>query len=207
MKYIFLSLAVTTFFACSSPAVKQEEQSHVIDSAIAPPAVETERTRIAETGTDCKRKEPMPIVKKGSFPDERFELQPGRQVGIETFKNQNGEKVTIKNWGCEYIALTFHFETARFEGELSNTGFWYKRTATLLNELSGKLDAPIDIAKGAERIVTEIENDVPNGYQNLKLNKELDFEDSPRSFVSIDKVEKIDSQKFAIEVTFAKGPL
>lgn len=209
MKYTFLFLILASF-ACNSPnEVKHErtETSETVDSASAVSIVPSDQTVIEESGTDCKRQEPAPVLKKGSFPKATFELQPDKRTAIETFQNEHAETVVIKNWGCSYVALTFRFETARFESELSNIGFWYKRTVSLLNEINAKLDAPIDIIKGTERLMTAIEEDVPNGYQNLKLSDELDFENDPRNFVRIDKVEKLDGGKFAIEVTFAKGPL
>ncbi len=209
MKYLSLQL-VLLLFACNSstePKHEPKQKTETQDSIVTSPAVTSAVTTIPETGTNCNRGEPQPLVKKGNFSNATFELQANKQIGIETFQNENREKITIRNWGCEYVALTFRFETSRFEAELSNTGFWYKRTATLLNEINAKLQAPVDIVKGTERISTEIENNVPNGYANLKLNEELDFEDNPRSFVRIDKIEKLDGQKIAIEVTFAKGPL
>lgn len=208
-KYMLLSLAITMFACNSTNEVKQEaeQRNGETDSTISAPSTMPGHTIISETGDNCNRGEPASILKKGSFSNSTFELQSIKKMAVETFQNANNEKVTIKNWGCEYVALTFRFETSRFEGDLSNTGFWYKRATTLLNEINGQLDAPIDIVKGTERLVTEIENDVPNGYANLKLNNELDFEEHPRSFVRIDKVEKLHGQKFAIEVTFAKGPL
>jgi hypothetical protein len=209
MKNIFLSLIITLAACNPSRETKKETQQkdETTDNVFTMDAVTPTQTIISESGNDCIRGEPTALSKKGSFKKAVFERSPDRHTGIETIELENGDKVIIKNWGCEYFALTFRFETSRFEGELSNTGFWYKRIASVLNEISEKLDAPIDIVKGTERIATEIENDVPNGYQNLKLNKELDFEDNPRSFVRIDKLEKLDGQKFAMEVTFAKGPL
>jgi hypothetical protein len=137
-----------------------------------------------------------------------FELSQDKKQGIETVDFENGDKLIIKNWGCEYYALTFRFETSRFQSELTDVGFWYKRTVTMLNEINKKTDAPIDIVKGTDRLMNRIEEEVPNGYQNLEFGEELNFEEGEiRSSVRIDKVEKLNDKKFAIEVTFATGPL
>jgi len=212
MKYIFLSFTIALFACNSTPEATQKEveKKETVDSIITPaqPAESTAKTTIAETGDNCKHGEAKPILKKGSFPKTSFELQSNKSTGIETIHFDNGDKLIIKNWGCDYDALTFRFETNRFHEEPSNAGFWYKRAVTLMNEINKKLEASINVAKGTERLVTQIEEDVPNGYENLKLNEELDFEDGPiRTFVCIDKVEKLDEKRFAVEVTFAKGPL
>lgn len=207
MKYLLLSFTLV-LFAChsSNEAVQNKEEKTMIPDSI--PAKQEGKTRIAETGTNCNRGTAEPIVRKGTFSNSTFELQPDKLTGVETINQDNGDKIRIRNWGCDYYALTFRFETDRFKGEPSNVGFWYKRTVTLLNELNKNLDAPVDIVKGTERLITAIEDNVPTGYENMKYNEEFDFgEEAPRNFVSIDKVEQLDNGKFAIEVTFAKGPL
>ena len=166
------------------------------------------KTIISEGGISCVRDVPQPIIKKGEFSKTSFDLQKDKQIGIETTDFENGDKLIIKNWGCDYYVLTFRFETSRFQSELTNIPFWYKRAVTLLNEVNKKMDAPIDIIKGTERLMNQIEEEVPNGYQNLLFDKELDFEEGAiRSFVSLDKVEQLTDNKFAISITFAKGPL
>ncbi|HRG38469.1 MAG TPA: hypothetical protein PK289_08055 [Bacteroidia bacterium] len=208
--FFLLSLAV---LGCGNPDKPKTEGQHVSDTTVqdtllTPPVGTSEKSIINEGGSDCTRGTPEAIIKKNAFPKMSFELSQDKKQGIETVDFENGDKLIIKNWGCEYYALTFRFETSRFQSELTDVGFWYKRTVTMLNEINKKTDAPIDIVKGTDRLMNRIEEEVPNGYQNLEFGEELNFEEGEiRSSVRIDKVEKLNDKKFAIEVTFATGPL
>lgn len=212
MKNIFFCLAIT-FLACNNPdKAKPEEQAvaskTALDSVVTTPVSPRAKTIISENGTDCTRETPAAILKKNAFSKMSFKLKPGNKQGIETVDFENGDQLIINNWGCEYYALTFRFETSRFQAEPTDVGFWYKRSVTLLNEVNKKIEAQIDVVKGTDRLMDRIEEEVPNGYQNLTFGEELNFEEGEiRSFVSIDKVEKLSDKKFAIEITFAKGPL
>ncbi|HET6227082.1 MAG TPA: hypothetical protein VFF27_12435 [Bacteroidia bacterium] len=212
MKRIIFCFAIA-LTSCNS-AEKKKEEIPVKDSVrdvvnTSTPITEiTEKTAIPESGENCGRGTPESITKKGAFTKTSFSLQSNKHVGVEAIALENGDKITIKNWGCDYYALTFRFETSRFQSEPTNIAFWYKRSVTLLNELLPKLDAPIDIAKGTDRLMNRIEEEVPNGYQNLAFNEELDFQEGEiRSFVCIDKVEQLPEKRFAITITFATGPL
>ncbi len=211
MKYIFFSFALVVL-ACntSEKSVTETETLSAVDSSTTqgPEDIAAGRTIIPETGINCIHATATPVVKKSSFPQTTFQLQSDKQTGIETIQLENEDKVIIKNWGCDYYVLTFRFETSRFQEDPANLGFWYKRAVTLLNEINKGLDTPIDVIKGTERLVVQIENDLPNGYANLQLNEELSFNDeTPRSFISIDKIEKLDEKRYAVTITFAKGPL
>ena len=209
MKNLFLCFAIV-LVSCShgdEPAELPAEKS-IPDSIISPLVSTTVKTIIKEDGSSCTRGVPGSIIKKGAFKKMSFELKPNKLVAIETIDFENGDKLIIKDWGCDYYALTFRFETSRFQSEPTNIPFWYKRSVTLLNEINKEINARIDVVKGTDRLMNQIEDEVPNGYKGLALNKELDFEEGEiRSFVSIDKVEQLTDKKFAIEITFAKGPL
>src|SRR3954468_17878599 len=188
MKKISFCFAIA-LIACNTSEKSAEKVVTEIQLADTASVAITDKTIIAESGSNCVRDVPVAIVKINAFPKMSFELQPNKQVGIETIDLENGDKVIIKNWGCNYYALTFRFETSRFQSEPTNIPFWYKRTVTLLNELTSKIEAPapIDIERGTDRLMNKIEEEVPNGYQNLAFNKELDFANGLRSFVCIDK--------------------
>lgn len=211
MRYLFICF--TAFlFACNSstePKPATEEKTMNIDSLIVQhPDSSTVSTLAGDTGTNCVRGVAAPVTKKDIFPKSTFQLQPDKLTGIETVQLDNGDKLIIKNWGCAYYALTFRFETSRFQNEPGNIGFWYKRAVTLVNEITKGIDTPLDLAKAKEAIAEQIEKDVPNGYSNLKYGEEIDVANGePREFVSIDKVEQLNDKIVAIEITFARGPL
>jgi len=70
------------------------------------------------------------------------------------------------------------------------------------------LQSPIDIKKAINKLNNHIDNDKTNNYKNLKLGEEIDFGgDDIRSFVSVDRIEKLTNRKYAVEVSFTTGPL
>ena len=160
------------------------------------------------TLTKCTRGVAEPITKKAIYPKTTFVLQPDNITGIETVTFENGEKLTIKNWGCEYYVLTFCFETSRFKQDTTNLNYWFKSAGTLMTEILGGLEAPIDIKKGINNLIIHVDNDKVNNFKNLKLGEEINFGgDDIRSFVSVNRIEKLTDKKYAIEITFATGPL
>ena len=184
-------------FACNSATDKQKKTS---EKPLADSVALTDQQLVR---TDCARGAAEPIFKKAAYPQTTFVLQPDSLTGIETVTFDNGDKLTIKNWGCEYYVLTFRFETSRFRQDTTNLYFWFKSAASLTREVLDGMEAPIDIQKGLDKIVALVDS---NG--TLKLRDEIDFGAGDiRSFVSVDRVEKVTDKKYAVEISFATGPL
>jgi hypothetical protein len=212
MRYLFICLA-TLLAACnSSTDTKQttEEKTMSIDSLVVkqPVPVAPLSTLSTDTSKNCTRGAAMPVIKKSIFSKSTFSLQPDKLTGIETVDLDKGDRLIIKQWGCAYYVLTLRFETSRFQNEPGNVGFWYKRAVTLVNEVAKGVDAPVELSKATEAIVARIEEDVPNGYKNLKYGEEIEYANGAiREFISIDKAEQLSDKRFAIEITIARGPL
>lgn len=157
---------------------------------------------------DCIRGQAEPIVLKSVFPNTHFRLNADSLSGIETVDFENGDKLIINNWGCEYYTLTFRFETLRFQGDIVDIPFWYKKAVILVGELVDGIDSPIDIKKGIDKLTNYIEANSKNNYANLKFGEEIDFGiEGTRIFVSLDQIEKLSKDKFAITISFSVGPL
>jgi hypothetical protein len=160
------------------------------------------------TNTDCIRGVAEPIINKTLFRNTVFQLQSDSLTGIEKVTFDNGDKLIIKNWGCEYYVLTFRFESSRFQSDTLNHEFWFRKTALLMSEILKGLNAPIDVTNGVKFLVSYIDKDKNNNYKNLKFGDEIDFGGNDiRSFVTVDKVIKLTDKKFAIEISFSQGPL
>ena len=115
----------------------------------------------------------------------------------------NGDKLIIQHGGCEYFVQTYRFETSRFQSDTTDILFWYKKTVKLLSEIEQADKSPIDIKSGLSAMVKYI--DV---YTEKRLGEEIDFAESEiRQFVTLDKIVQLNKDTFAIEVTFAIGPL
>ncbi len=184
-------------FACSSATDRQKKTS---ERPLADSVSMTEKQTVL---TNCARGEAEPIIKKTVYPQTTFVLQSDSLTGIETVTFDNGDNLTIKNWCCEYYVLTFRFETSRFQQDTTNLDFWFKCAASLTREVLDGLEAPIDIPKGIDKIVALVDS-----KSSLKLREEIDFiAGDIRSFVSVDRVEKITDKKYAVEISFATGPL
>jgi hypothetical protein len=159
-------------------------------------------------GTNCVRARAVPIVKKAVFPKTKFNLQADSLTAIETVELDNGDKLIIKNWGCEYYILTFNFETCRFLADTTNVPFWYNKAVLLMSELYNGLDSPINIKEGIGQLMNHIDKDSPNNYKNLAFHDAVDFGNPIiRGHVLLERVEKLAEKRYAIEISFAKGPL
>jgi hypothetical protein len=93
--------------------------------------------------------------------------------------------------------------TSRFQQDTTNLDFWFKSAGALMTEILDGLDAPIDLQKGINKLLGR------DGYsQNLKLGEKFDFGgDDIRSFVTLDRIERLPNNKFTVDISFATGPL
>lgn len=186
MKDIAKILFVFTFglFVCNTTNARQEKQNN-----------------------GCVRGKAEPVIKKAVYHNTTFVLQPDSISGIETINFDNGDKLIIRNWGCEYYNLTFRFETSRFQDKTTNLYSWFKSVHLLMTEMLSGLDDPIDIMNGLNKFIIQVDNKQSN-HKNLKLGEDLDYgQNEIRSFVSVDKIEKLTDRRYAVEITFSTGPL
>jgi hypothetical protein len=200
MKY-FIFCIVIALTACtdSDKKIENKQGENPADTA-----VNIHGNQMAESDSNCFHAMPASVLKKNAFSKASFVLIPEERKGVETIESANGDKIIITSWGCEMYNMAFSFETNRFEGEPTNVGFWYKRGVTLLNELIPKLDdsTGIFIVKGTERIMNRIEEEAPNGYQNLAFGEDLDFQNG-QSVVNIEQVEQKADKRFVVLITFS----
>lgn len=158
--------------------------------------------------TDCIRGQAEPIIQKQVYTNSTFVLQPDSISAIETVRFDNHDKLIIRNWGCEYYILTFRFETTKYQHDTTNLEYWFKAAHRLMTGMLEGLDAPIDIKRGLVYLESNILRDEKNGYKNLHLGEEIDFGSNDiRSFVTVDRIEKMTDNKFAVTISFATGPL
>ncbi len=153
---------------------------------------------------NCIRGKAEPIVKKSIFPKSNFQLQADSLTAIETVDFKNGDKLTIRNWGCEYYCLTFKFETSRFQKDTTNLEFWFKVSSKLMAEVLEGIDAPVDLKRGIASFDDYIGKDKKNNYRNLEPGKEIYFGlREPKEFVTFDRIQKLSDKKFLVTLTFA----
>jgi len=147
--YILILWLSIGLLACNSIVGREKnssEKSRTSDSTSLNSIQSTESKTI--TTFECVRGQAEPIIKKEYFPNTTFTLQADSITAIETVQFDNGDKLTIKNWGCEYYVLTFNFETTQFQKDTTDLKFWYQSTIQLMTSILAGLDAPIDIKKG-----------------------------------------------------------
>lgn len=152
---------------------------------------------------ECPRGTPERIVKASVEPQPTFELDKAKNVGMETLQFQNGDKLVVKNGGCEYFVVTFRFETNRFKADTSDMMYWLDKSAVLVSEVTDAIDAPLDFHDG----VTMIRKF--NGPEvKYEPGQEIIYSDGEiRQFTSLDRVQKLSDSRYAVEVTFALGPI
>lgn len=153
----------------------------------------------------CIRGQAESIIKKTIYPHSTFKLNKDNHSGTETVDLENGERLIIKHWGCEYYILTFRIEMERFQADTTNTVYWLNKAAILMNEIQDGIDAPLNLQGGIEAIPIHLAS---IDGRNYELGEEIIFHDDViRDFVTLDRVQKINDKRFAIEISFATGPL
>lgn len=163
-----------------------------------------ENTKVKDLRNECVRGQAEPVIIKTVFPNTKFILQSDSLTAIETVEFENGDKLIIRNWGCEYYVLTFRFETSRYIADTTAMKYWYVAACKIMKDIKHGIDAPIDIENGLLALNKHISGNV----FDLKLQTEIDFGGSEiREFVSLDRIEKLENNRFALTITFATGPL
>lgn len=210
--HILILVLTLGLFVCNSASGRQKnlaEKSVTLDGFYLTDK-QNVKTKQLKKNSDCVRGKAVPIVQKTFYPNTTFILQPDSISAIETVNFDNGDKLIIRNWGCEYYVLTFRFETSRFHQDTTNLEYWFKSADLLMREVSGGIKEGFSrqIENGLSKLNNYVANDQPNNYKSLKLGKEIDFGGNDiRSFVTVDKIEKQTDKKYAVEISFTTGPL
>lgn len=155
--------------------------------------------------SECIRGQAESVTKKTIYPNAIFKINSDNHTGIETVDLKNGERLIINNWGCEYFVLTFRIETERFQADTTNTIYWLDKAVILMREIENGIDAPLNIQGGIEAIPIHMASMDSRTYE---LGEEIVFKDDIiRDFVTLDRIQRINDKRFALEISFAKGPL
>jgi Fe-S cluster assembly iron-binding protein IscA len=152
---------------------------------------------------DCPRGTPERIVKASVEPQPTFELDKGKNIASEVLQFQNGDRIVVKNGGCEYFVVTFRFETNRFQADTTDMMYWLDKSAVLVGEISEAIDAPLDFNDGVAMIKKM------NGPEvKYEPGQEIVYSEGEiRQYTTLDRVEQLDPSRYAVEVTFALGPI
>lgn len=198
-----ICLAFFLATGCQSRNEGQTEETVVYDSVESASDTTGRASGDVVDFADCPRSIPERIVKSSVEPQPTFELNKEKSVGTETLQFQNGDRLVVKNWGCEYFVVTFRFETNRFQADTTDLTYWLDKSAVLMSEITEAVDAPLDFHGG----VTAIRK--MNGPEiKYELGQEIIYSDGEiRQFATLDRVQQIDDSRYAVEVSFALGPL
>jgi hypothetical protein len=207
--YFILTLFSFLAISCQQPNGKRQPINWNDSLAKKQDKAVSENTLPAETKEyQCTRGQATPIIDKSVYPNTTFQIQADSITAIETVVFENGDKLVIHNWGCDYFVVTFRFETSRFIEDTTDLEAWFKHANTLTASVLSALNVPIEIERGLVYLNSYMDWDENNGHQNLQLGKQLDFGGSDmRSFLTIDRIEKLSDNRTAVEISFSEGPL
>ena len=156
-----------------------------------------------QQASDCTRSTPERIVKRAVFSKTTFKLSRDRLTGTETVTFPNGDKLTITNGGCEYYYLGFRFETGRFSARPNNTKYWFAQAVKLIEQTQKGIDAPVQIADAIKALKKYIKSTAKPA-----LGEEIDYGGADiRTFVAVNKIQALSKGRYALELSFAVGPL
>lgn len=157
---------------------------------------------------DCPRGAAEPVVKKDVFPDTHFALQADNKTGIETLTLPTGDKLIIKQYGCEYYNLNFRFETSRYKADTTNIPYWSNAALLLLRQASKGLHSPLEINAALEKLSARLENDKSAPGHELAIGEEIDFGGpDPRQYLTLDRITQLPNKQYAVEIQLSYGPM
>ncbi len=199
---IFLTLFIIGIASCNSPNIKDDNTS---SSNTTNYELDLLNADTALSSTDnCTRGVARPILKNSFFPNSTFRLLADSISGIESTSLKNGDRLIIKNWGCEYYTLTFRFITSKHSGNTANLEYWYPVAYKLMAQIIDGLDEPKAIREGLGAL-----NDYfHENRMNLEIAKKIEFgENEIITTVCLDKIEKLENNKYLVQISFSTGPL
>ena len=204
MTLIFLSCSNLTNkdnSELSLDTLSQTSDMKLVDSEIVREQMKVESTN--PNTYECVRGTAEPVINKKIYPNSIFTLQADSLTGIEIVEFDNGDRLTIENTGCEYFTLNFRFESSRFVADTTNTKYWADKALKFIKETEYGIDAPVELKKGIEAFEKYVsKTKIP------KLRDEIDYGlKDIRSFVYLNRIQKIADNKFSVELTFSVGPL
>ena len=199
--FLVASLAI---FSCQPRTESQADEAVSYDTVEA--LVVDTLAQSAGDGLDfipCPRGIPERIVKQSIEPQPTFELDKSKNIASETVQFQNGDRLVVKNGGCEYFVVTFRFETNRFKADTTDMMYWLDKSAVLVTEVVEAIDAPLDFNDGVAMIKRM------NGPEvKYEPGQEIVYSDGEiRQYTSLDRVQRLDASRYAVEITFALGPI
>lgn len=202
---LFLSIGV---FSCNYTVDKGKNSLDDIITVDSIPVDLNEIVIETEIDNQCPRGRAEPIIKKERYPNTTFTLQSDSLTAIETIVFDNGDELIIRNWGCDYYVLTFRFITSKYKNDTANLPYWYKSAGRLITEVLAGIDTPMDIKRGLVFLESYYLRDQKNDFKNVKIGEEIDFDESEiRSYVTLERIEKLSENQFAVTVSYATGPL
>jgi len=128
---------------------------------------------------------------------------PFNDIGFETVKFTNGDKLTIEHSGCENYTLIFRFETSRYNGKPADARFWYKKAVQLMQQAKKGFGSNNLIDRGMKALNSYIKNN-----RTLRFAKEISFGgEEIRDVVFFNQVKKRKGNRYEVELSFGIGPL
>ncbi len=186
-------------------APKAFADNHKTESVIVNPKVKADALTPV---TDAVRGQAEKIFKPSFFPNSTFVLLGDSVTGIETTQLDNGDKLILTNCGFEYFTLAFRFETTRIQKDTSDIPFWCRKAIEMMQSIEPGLNSPLNIKRGTNKFLEFLDGDAQNNYASVVLGKQIDYGgDEIRTFVWLNRIEKIDDKWIAIEISYSMGPL
>ncbi len=210
-RILFSTLFISLLISCASPGSSGEPSSEENEAE----ALVTDSVRREEL-KNCPRGVAKPVLDKSDLPDAKFTLQSDSLTGAETATLKNGDKLTLENWGCEYYINTFSIETGccKDAPKTDSPEYWMKQAVTLMTQLIGAYNGPLDLKKGVMLLQSHVDADKINHYKNIQFGNEINISNTSdtstsavREYITVGKVEKTADGRYRFEITLSKGPL
>jgi hypothetical protein len=107
----------------------------------------------AKAGADCVRHVPVPVFPKkvATMRSTAFHPVSGNEANEEVVF-ATGERLKIRNWGCESFVMTFRYESKTLPASGDGRA-WYERAAEVLERISRlEPQTPFDLPLAARQL-------------------------------------------------------
>ena len=209
MRLTIIATTLTGLILVSCQTKNKTDESKAAADTIKPVKVEHSKksepdsSNLAADNSGCPRGQAVSVVNMEVYPNASFKLNDDHLSGTETIELKDGNKLVIKNWGCEYYVLTFRFETNRFKADTTDIKYWMDKSIILMSEIENGLHVPLHISDGTAATTAFLKSNKEYQLGDEIVSKEGEI----RDFVTLDRIQKLGDKRFAIEISYTTGPL
>ena len=159
---------------------------------------------------DCPRDQPGPVysLKSPGVKSHLFKKTSSFEAEEEVIF-VSGDRLLIKNWGCEYYVNSFYYESKNIKADSASTAYWHTKSAEILRLLArSRPDTVFDLKKAADTLEIKAKGGKGFRFDHEPYPVEGDGTDFLQTMVTVKKGGNLPGKDMGfVEFELMKGPL